>query len=713
MCPESLKSDVGPRIRGAIGQAGFERLEAIKQHIRRGEHKRHRHGSAPDLLPELEAAGLSWPRRAARLIKRMCEAEEPIIEADERIVFTRTTPEIPLIYSSEQWQRLTAGRTLHELGPINNVCADWGMALSQGLLGRKQVALQTRARVAGDPASLEFLESAIETIDAVLELAARYREAACRAPRDDIAEILARVPAYPARTFHEALQALRLLHAVLWLGGHYQEGLGRFDQYMWPYLAADLAAGRLTPASAEELVAEFFLSLNKDSDLYPGVQQGDNGQTLMLGGVRRDGTDGVNELTHIALRASLYTEMIDPKINLRITPDTDLSLLCAAAELTRKGLGFPQYSNDAVVIPALVAHGYDLEDARDYTVAACWEFIIPGKGMEVVNIGAVSLPGAVDRAIRDGLSQGDDFEGIVNRAAADIGRQVGELVDSYSRLLLPPAPYHSVLMDGCLERGQDLSAGLKYNNSGIHGACSANAADALAAVKRLVFDQKTVEPTELIAALDADFEGHEPLHDRLLYDAPKVGKHPEADALLSKLFGVFATACEAADSNGKRVRPGSGSAMYYMWLARGEPGNPKPVIGATADGRKKGDSFSANLAPSPHALVRGPISVLQAFSGIDYRRIYNGGPITMEIADAAFSDPEALAKCAMLVRTFAQLGCQQLQLNTLNAEKLIDAKRHPERHRNLIVRVWGWSGYFCELAPEYQDHVIARYEHHL
>lgn len=691
------------------------RLDAMKQRIRSREQIRYRRSSSPNLLPEVEAERLSWGRRAARLIRRMCEAEDPIIEPDERIVFTRTTPDVPPLYSAEEWQKLTASRTVHELGPINNICSDWGMVVSQGLLGRKRVALKTRLRLAADPAAVEFLDSALETIDAVLDLTARYRQAARRAGRHDVAEILARVPAYPPRTLHEALQSLRLLHAVLWLGGHYQDGLGRFDQYLWPYLEADLASGRLTPAAAEELVAEFFISLNKDSDLYPGVQQGDNGQTLILGGVRRDGTDGVNELTRIALRAALYTEMIDPKINLRITPETDLSLLGLAAELTRKGLGFPQYSNDAVVIPALVEHGYDLEDARDYTVAACWEIIIPGSGMEVVNIGAVSLPGAVDRALRDGLADRDGFEELLKRTDADIRRQVNELVDSYSRLLLPPSPYHSVLMEGCLERGRDLSAGLKYNNFGIHGACSADAADALAAVKRLVFDEKTVERAELIAALDANFEGYEALRDRLLYEMPKVGNDPEADMLLSRLFDLFATACEVVEDNGRggKIRPGSGSAMYYMWLARGAPGESGPPLGATADGRKKGDSFSANLAPSPHTLVRGPISVLQAFSGINYRRVYNGGPITMEIADAAFSDPEALEKCAMLVRTFAQLGCQQLQLNTLNAEKLLDAKRHPELHRNLIVRVWGWSGYFCELSPEYQDHVIARCEHRL
>jgi formate C-acetyltransferase len=692
-----------------------DRLAAIRRRITEGGYRRNRTTAVPHLLPELEAEDLSWSRRASRLIRRMCEAERPVIEPDERIVFARTVPGVPPIFSPADWTRLTAGRTLHELGPISNICADWGMVLSQGLAGRRRVAVERLQDMAGDAEAVEFLESAIETIDAVLDLAARYREAAENAGALELAGILARVPADPAGTLHEALQALRILHAVVWMGGHYHVGLGRFDQYLWPYFAADLDAGRLTVDTAEDLVAEFFLSLNKDSDLYPGVQQGDNGQSLMLGGVRPDGSEGVNELTRIALRAALWTNLIDPKINLRITPETDLSLLTLASQLTRKGLGFPQYSNDAVVIPALVRHGYSLEDARNYTVAACWEFIVPGKGMDVVNIGAVSFPAAVDRAIREGLAAGDEFAGILRRTAEDIRRQVRVVVNSYSRLLLPPAPYYSGVMDGCLERGRDLSAGLRYNNFGIHGAGSSNAADALAAVERLVFKESAVAPAELIAALDADFEGHSVLRQRLLGEAPKAGNDPEADRLLATLFGYFAEACEAIPDNGRggRIRPGTGSAMYYVWLARGAPGDAAPPIGATADGRKKGDFFNANLAPSPNAQVRGPISVLQAFGGIDYQRVCNGGPITMEISDAAFSDQEALGKCAVLVRTFARLGCQQLQLNALNADKLRDAKVHPERHRNLIVRVWGWSGYFCELAPEYQDHVIQRYQHAL
>ena len=665
-----------------------------------------------DVLAECEAENLSWPRRVARLVRRQCEAEQVVIAPDEQIVFTRTLPAVPPIYNSEDWARLTAGRTLHELGPVSNICADWSLLLSQGLLGRKQVALESRERLAGDPSAVEFLDCAIETMDAVMGLAARYASQAQSMGRDDLSKILENVPAHPARTFHEALQSLRLCHAVVWLGGNYHVGLGRFDQYMWSYLQADLAAGRLTIQEAEDLLAEFFISLNKDSDLYPGVQQGDNGQTLTLGGVTPNGDSAVNELTHMVLRVAREVAMIDPKINLRISAQTDLDLLSLATELTRIGLGFPQYSNDDVVIPALVAHGYDLEDARDYVVAACWEFIIPGRGMEVVNTGAVSFPAAVDRALREGLAAKENFDHILERVKDHVREQVNSLADAYSHLLLPPAPYYSIFMRDCLEQGRDLSEGLKYNNFGIHGAGSSNAADAIAAVQKFIFEEHSISAEELLSALDTNFVGCESLRRQLEEQGPKVGNNdPIADTFLVALFDDLADACEEhpRTPRGGILRPGTGSAMYYIWLARGHEGMREPVVGATADGRLQGQPFSANLAPSPGVRVRGPISTLQSFAKIDYQRICNGGPVTMELSDSVFRDQESVRKTAMLVRTFAQLGCQQLQLNSLSLNTLLDAQAHPENHKNLIVRVWGWSGYFCELAPEYQDHIIARH----
>jgi pyruvate-formate lyase len=690
-----------------------ERLQLMKQRVRDGKHFGLRRGEPISILEECEAEHLSWMRRAARLTVRQCEAESPIIFPDEKIVFTRTLPSaIPVLYSPEDYAQITAGRTLHELGPISNICADWGQALAQGLQGRKQAAFATLERCQDDPETTGFLTCALETIDAVLALAARYAQAARALGRQDVAETLERVPALAPRTFREALQSLRLLHAVVWLSGHYHVGLGRFDQYMWPYLQADLEAGRLNENEAYDLLAEFFISLNKDSDLYPGVQQGDNGQTIVLGGIDREGDEAVNELTFMCLQVSRDLAMIDPKINLRISPRTNLELLSLASELTRKGLGFPQYSNDDVVIPGLVAHGYRLEDARDYSVAACWEFLIPGRGMEVVNIGAVSFPAAVDQAVRAGLNHGEDMEGIFARVEQDIARQVARLGQHYEKLLLPPAPYYSVLMTNCLENGRDLSRGADYNNFGIHGAGSANAADALAAVQQFVSGDGTIDSADLLAALDADYAGYEPLRQKLIEQGPKVGNDDQrADATMVRLFNLLANACEryGKTSRGGCLRPGSGSAMYYIWLTKEVAGMREPFVGATAEGRLKGQPLGANLAPSQGTLVRGPFSILLSYAKIDYQCICNGGPITMEISDSVFRDDESVRKVAMLVRAFAQLGCQQLQLNSLNVNILRDAQLHPEQHKNLIVRVWGWSGYFCELGLEYQEQIIARH----
>jgi len=688
------------------------RLAEMKRRIRAGEHHRHREAGSIDVRHECDSENLSWMQRAARLTRRMCEAQTVVIEEDEQIAFTRTICQVAPVYSESELRTLTAGRTLHELGPISNICADWGMVLAQGLLARKSAALRAKARLQADAPAVEFLDCAIETIEAVLVLAARYAKKAWQMGRPDISDIFDRLPAQPATTFREALQSLRLCHAVLWLSGHYHCGLGRFDQYMWPYLQADLEAGRLDQSEAEELLGEFFISLNKDSDLYPGIQQGDNGQSLMLGGVRRDGRTGVNPLTSMVLRVARAVALIDPKINLRVDRDTDLDLLAQALELTRIGLGFPQYANDEVVIPGLVAAGYALEDARDYTVAACWEFCIPGRGMEVVNIGAASMPAAVDKAVRVGLAARHSFEKIIERVGSELHEQVAALAESSRKLLLPPAPYYSVLMDGCLEKGRDLSCGLQYNNFGIHGAGSANAADALAAVKAFVFDDQRVAPDRLLCALENDFDLDEPLRRELRERAPKVGNHDDrADLLLVKLFDLFADACAAAGDNGRggHYRPGSGSAMYYVWLARGHEGMREPAVRATADGRRAGEFFSSSLAPSPGVVVRGPFSVLQSFGKIDYRRICNGGPLTMELANSLFNGCDTTRKMALFIRAFVKTGCQQLQLNTLNVETLRDAQRHPELHKNLVVRVWGWSGYFCELDEAYQNQIIGRH----
>jgi hypothetical protein len=194
-----------------------ERLVSMRARVRAREQRFLLQSQPIDLLSECEAESLSWPRRVARLVHRQCQAEQTVIAPDERIAFTRTLPGVPPIYSPEEWSRLAEGRTLHELGPVSNICADWDLLLSQGLLGRREVALATRARLAEDAEVIEFIDSAIETIDAVLELAARYAGQARLLGRDDLAAVLESVPAHPAHTFREALQSLRLCQSIVWL----------------------------------------------------------------------------------------------------------------------------------------------------------------------------------------------------------------------------------------------------------------------------------------------------------------------------------------------------------------------------------------------------------------------------------------------------------------------------------------------------------------
>jgi formate C-acetyltransferase len=303
----------------------------------------------------------------------------------------------------------------------------------------------------------------------------------------------------------------------------------------------------------------------------------------------------------------------------------------------------------------------------------------------------------------------------MDRARDNVKAQVELAAEKAEQRLEPaPSPFYSVLMYNCLETGRDISdGGVKYYNYGIHGSGSSNAADALAAVRKFVFEDKTIGREELLDALDKNFDGYDDLFRKLHDEGPKVGNNDDyVDSILARLFGYFADACEAAGSNsqGRIIRAGTGSAMYYVWLVRrGRDKQTEPIVDATADGRRRGDFIGSSLAPSPGVRVGGPVSVLQSFSKIDYNRVCNGGPITMELSDTVFRDEESVEKVAMLIRTFARIGCQQLQINTLNVERLRDAKKHPEQHGNLIVRVWGWSGYFVELDEPYQDHIISRH----
>lgn len=651
------------------------------EYVLQKKHRAFRKEVTEDFAAEFSAGKLPLAERIVRRFERLAAAEEPHILPGEQIVFLRTTGKAGDVMTKEEWEEYRANSgEIHELGYTSNLCGNYAALLCEGLN-----AVRERAD-----------EYARREIDAILSLTDRYREEARRMGRNDVAAVLSVVPRKPATTFREALQFFRILHFSLWLEGCYHNTVGRFDQYMYPYFANDLAAGRETPESAEALLEDFFLSFNKDSDLYPGVQQGDNGQSMVLGGCDAEGNDCFNALSEMCLRVSKRLLMIDPKINLRVCSKTPIEVYRLGSELTAAGLGFPQYNNDDIIIPALEAYGYRHEDACNYVVAACWEFIIPGVGYEIVNIGAYNLPQAVREATFSYLPGAPDFETFLAGVDSTVRAGAVEKTAKKRAAAFLPSPLYDLLIP---ER--------RYRNFGFHVTGIAGAADALAAIRCHVFEKKDVDVPRLLTGLETDFENDPQLLRLLRYESPKMGCDDDAvDSLATRLLDDFADGLEGKRNDyGGCYRAGTGTAMNYLLHAK--------TLGATADGRRKGEPFGTNFSPNLFTKTPGPVSVIRSFTKQHLGRVCNGGPLTLEFASSMFADPESTAKLAELVRFFILRGGHQLQLNAVNAEKLKDAQKHPENYGQLVVRIWGWSAYFVELDREYQDHVIARQEYTL
>lgn len=658
---------------------------ALREYLVNRKHHAFRkdHPQLQDLALEYSAQGLDYKERMTRRFELLASLEEPVLLPDEKICFVRTVKEIPDCLTQEEWADLRSRYHIHELGYMSNLSPNYERVIASGLEAERERADEYGKRI----------------IDAILQLTDRYRDLAEKQGKKELAKVLSRVPRLGAESFYEALQSFRILHYSLWLEGNYHNTVGRLDQYMYPYLKADMDKGLYNRESALEMVEDFFLSFNKDSDLYPGVQQGDNGQSLILGGVNPQGEESFNLMSELCLEASRNLLLIDPKINLRVNKNTPQHIYELGTELTKAGLGFPQYSNDDIVIPGLIQLGYAPEDARDYTVAACWEFIIPKVGADVANIGAVSFPKVIDNCLHNDLQQCASFDEFLEKVRLEVKAHCDAVCDSIGYLWFVPSPFMNIMIDG------GIYDGAKYNNFGIHGTGIATAVDSLAAIRKYVFEEKRCTAEALIRTVDSDFESDPALLPLLRYEAPKFGNNDaETDALACMLLDTFARGLEGKKNcRGGRFRAGTGSAMYYLWHA--------DEIGASPDGRRKGEPLGTNFSPSLFAKIQGPFSVIGSFTKPDFTKTINGGPLTLEFSDSMFRDADSVKKVANLVRTFVQMGGHQMQLNAVNTQRLLDAQKNPEAHRQLVVRIWGWSAYFVELDKAYQDHVLRRQQY--
>ena len=671
------------------------------------EYRKSRACSTSNYTEELDKISSPYAR-SARLFELTLKEEQPLFHGeDDAFGFNRYNARLCVDdspYGSE-WQ-------------FGNIIIDYERYLKGGFKG---ILAQISAVYPGkDEEARQFYDSARVTVNACLDLVARYRESA-KGYNERLYEALLNVPENGATSYYEACVMVRFIHYAMRLARNCHLTLGRFDKYMKPYFDASVSAGA-TNQEILEITELFFISMNLDIDVYAGLQQGDNGQSLVLGGCDEDGEDIFSELSEICLTASEELRLIDPKINVRVNGKTPLALYERCTRLTKQGLGFPQYLNDDVIIPAMLEWGYDISDARNYGVAACWEVISSGNGADIPNVSSLNFPLIVERATAKHLLSSDTFgqfmqgveqelkaecDGIIElkNKTYDISSSIGEIGGKTvaGEVSQTVVPFISTLISPCIENGRDANrGGAKYNNFGAHGAGLSTATDSLSAIKKVIFDEKTVSKEYLLSALSADFEGYEDLRRTLKEDCPKMGNNDDyADDIACALLDLYAKHFGGKpNSRGGIYRPGTGSAMEYIRSAL--------LVGATADGRKAKDVFGCSYSPAIDAKTAGPLSVVQSFTKPDLKRVANGGPFTIEVHDTVFRNDEGEKKVAMLVKTFIDLGGHQMQINSLNRDVLLDAKSNPDRYPRLIVRVWGWSGYFNELETVYKDHVIRR-----
>ena len=667
-----------------------ERVQRMKRLLLDREYRKERSEETLDFSGDIDAQ-TDYGIFTAYMQKTL-ENEKPLFYGDDTFGFNRSYAHSAICEDNGQL-------CFPSHIPCNNT-PDYSLLMKPGL---DRVMTELRRKPKND-----FYDALIKVLELTLAFCDRYRQAALESGNQKLYDALSNVPRNSPTSFYEACLFQKIIIFILRVTKHEHITCGRFDQYMYPYFKADLDRG----VSQEELFETlelYFLSINLDTDTYIGMQAGDNGQSMVLGGFDAAGNSVFNELSRMCMEASLELEVIDPKINLRVskrTPDEHYRL---GAQLTKKGLGFPQYCNDDVVVPGLIKLGYAPEDAIDYTFAACWEVIIPGKGLEAPNVTAMNFPLVVREVIDRHLMDSPDFATLMKHVEQGIIDKIEFLRARYNSLeklrqhrWYRCSPIMSLMTQGCMESGKDFARfGSHYYNLGCHGAGISTAADSLAAVKKMIYDDQSIDKTTLLTALKNNFEGFAPLRNQLLA-CPKMGSDDDyVDAIAGQIMDYFAKNLNGKPNNiGGIWRAGTGSAMEYVRFGKVTP--------ATPDGRMNGEPLACSFSPTLQAKPKGPLSTIRSFTKFDLSNIINGGPLTMELHSNVFRNTDGEEKVASLVKLFVLSGGHQLQLNTLNRQQLLDAQEHPEKYPNLVVRVWGWSGYFRELDPEYQNHILQR-----
>jgi len=623
-----------------------------------------------------------------------------------------------------------------------------GKIYRKGLLDFRREIQESRAKLdyLSDPdayAKGEELRAMEICVDALIRFAARHAEKARdlagkesdpkrRKELERIAEVCSHVPANAPRDFWEAAQMYWFVHlgVITELNTWDSFSPGRLDQHLLPFYEKGIADGSLTQKGAKELLECLWVKFNNQpAPPKVGVTAAESGTytdfaNISSGGLRPDGSDGVNDVTYLVLDVVDEMRLLQPSSNIQLSRKNPDRFVERAARIIRQGWGQPSVFNADVVVQEMLRQGKSVEDARCGGTSGCVETGAFGKESYILT-GYFNMPKVLELALMNGsdlrtgkqvgpstgeASKFTTYDEVFRAFKAQLryfmdvkirGNNVIERIYADSM----PAPFLSVLIDDCIARGKDYNAGgARYNTSYVQGVGIGTITDSLTAIRQQVFEKKTITLGDLLEVLRENFEGCEKVRQVLLNKSAKYGNDDdEADSVMRSIFEAYYESV-----NG---RPNMKGGVYRVNLL---PTTSHvyfgSVTGATADGRRAWEPLSEGISPVQGADRHGPTAVLKSAAKMDHVRT-GGTLLNLKFTPHVLEGDEGVHKLSQLIRGYFKLDGHHVQFNVVDAETLRAAQREPEKHRDLIVRVAGYSDYFCDLSKALQDEIIARTEH--
>lgn len=568
-----------------------------------------------------------------------------------------------------------------------------------------------------EPEKKEYYEAAVIAADAVIDFIYRYAETIRKISRQEdtptrraielvrLASIVDRIAENPASDFYEAVELMWMLHIIANIQGGSALSLARIDQYLYPFYKKDLEEGEITEKFAKELLSCVWLKVNE-----PRMR---TVESATLGGIDRQGNDAANDLTRICLQVAADVRMPYPNIGLRIHPKNPQWLYDESILTTASGTGQPMLLNDEIWIQSLKNLGFSTEDANDYYNMGCVELEVPGKQPSYGVCESIAFPVLIEEVMRkheEGIYKINTFDDYFDayKKELDIAIEADYKEAVEKKQMMKDRcydPYSSLLIDGCIENGKDMLQGgseLPMEWS-VYAYGIGTAADSLYAVKKVVFEDQSMTLEHLNEVLNANFEGYE-FERKLLSDC---GEHygndqSNVDAVANEVLDYFTKRVSALNERGMGDVFVSTLFGYFFHIYHGE------IAKATPDGRGKGEPFSDSMGPSQGKDMNGPTRLLNSVLALDAGKITGAFALSFKMNPSFFEDESGRTAMKHLLKTYIEAGGPQIQLYTTNAEDLQDAMVHPEKHRDLIVRVGGYCEFFVDLDRTLQKEILSR-----